>query len=196
MVKDFAGTVTFQAGRNNTVGVSATEHTSLLNNLNDIQYTVEQNGNTIEVNASKSGASLFNSESVDLDITLPSLSDIQTTINTGEIDINGISGLINIQADAGGIDFKSGTLKENSNFQADTGSITFDGSLAPNGKYEFNANAGSIDITLPDDSAFILDASTNAGNVNNEFGSNTVGRNPTSQLHAHTDAGSVNIHQG
>ncbi len=196
VIKDSAGTVTIHTGSSNRVQVSATEHTGLFSNSNDVQYTVQQTGNTIEVDVDQSGAS-FLSGSVDLSITLPSVSDIQATINAGSMDIDGVSGLINVQDNAGSINFEDGTIKDGSSFQDNAGSITFDGSLASSGgTYEFNTNAGSIDITLPADSSFTLDATTDAGSVSNDFGSNTVGSNPTNtQLHAHTDAGSVSVHR-
>lgn len=196
VIKDPAGSVTIHTGSNNVVQVSGTEQTGLFSKPDAIGYTARQIGNTIEVDVNDSGISFVDGR-VNVNITLPSLSDIQATVNAGSMNIDGVSGLMNIQANAGSIDFRDGTLKGGSSFQANAGSIRFDGSLDPNGgSYGFKANAGSIDITLPADSSFTLDATTNAGSVHNDFGSDTVGSNPAgNQLLVHTDAGSVSIHE-
>lgn len=195
VVKDFAGSLTVDVGNDNTVKVSATEQVGGLNNPNDIQYTATQNGNTVEVDVQKTSTSSVGTLSVDLTITLPAQSTIQATLGAGNISIDGTSGLINAQTGAGNVDFKNGTIQGNTSFQTDAGSITFLGKLAPNGNYEFEGHAGSINITLPTNSAFILDASTNVGSVSNAFQSTLVGHNPTSQLHVHVDVGSITIYQ-
>ena len=196
VVKDFAGILTIHTGANSTVEVSATEHIGGSSSPDDIQYTVTQDGNTVEVDVQKTTTSSIGNLSVDLDVTLPSQSTIQATLGAGNISIDGISGLVNVQTGSGNVDFKNGTVQENTTIQTNAGSITFLGKLAPNGNYEFKGNTGSIEITLPADSAFILDASTNVGNVSNAFKSTSVGQNPTSQLHVHVDVGSISIHQG
>lgn len=193
VVHDSAGSVTIHTGDTNSVVVSATEHTGLFSDPNAVQYKVGQTGNTIEVDVNEPSASFLSFGRVDLNITLPSTSNIQATVNAGSIDVNGVSGQMDIKADAGTVNFENGTISGNSNFEANAGTINFNGELAPNGNYTFQANAGTINITLPADSAFILDATANAGSVNNDFGSNTVGSNPTSHVQAHANAGTVNI---
>jgi DUF4097 and DUF4098 domain-containing protein YvlB len=196
VVKNFAGILIIHTGDSNIVRISAAEQISGSSSPDDIQYTVTQNRNTVEVEAQKNGTFSTGNLSVDLDITLPSQSIIQATLGAGNISIDGISGLISVQTGSGNVDFKNGTVQKNTSFQANAGSITFSGKLAPNGNYEFKGNTGSIDITLPANSAFILDASTQVGNVSNAFRSILVGHNPTSQLHVHVDVGSISIHQG
>ncbi len=194
IINDFAGVVTLQASGNGSVSVNETEHVST-SSANDIQYSAVQQGNTIKVTATRTGASTSNAESVDLTLTLPALCDIQASTGAGNITANGLSGLMKLQTNAGDLSFQGGTIKGASSLQSHAGTITFDGSLAPAGDYEFTTNAGSINLTLPADSAFTLNASTNAGGINNAFSSNTVGSNPTSSVHAHTNAGDVNIYQ-
>ena len=195
VIQDFAGTLTLQAGNNPLVSVSATEYTSSLGQPDDVQYTATQQGNIIEVKSNKPDASLAADENVDMDITLPALSNIQATLAAGSITLLGISGVIAIQAITGSISFNNGTIAAYSSFQSEAGSIAFNGSLAPAGNYVFTTHTGSIDIALPASSTFMLDASTNTGTIRNEFSSNQVGSNPTNQLQVHTDAGSINIHQ-
>lgn len=181
-------------GDSNTVEVSATEWISGSDSPDAIQYSVTQHENTIEVDVQKTSPFSTGNLSVDLDIALPTQNSIQATLGAGNVTIDGISGLVNVQTSD--VDFTNGTVQKSTSFQTNAGSIAFVGKLAPNGTYEFSGDAGSIDITLPADSAFVLDASTNAGSVSNAFHSTSVGQNPTSQLHVHIDVGNIRIHQG
>lgn len=194
VVNDFAGIVTFHADSNSIVSINAIEHTRA-NNPDPITYATTQNGNAIHINISLSNDSSSDSESVDLDVTLPSKGDIQVTLGSGNIETTGISGLMNLQTNAGNVSFQDGTIRGTSSFLSGAGSVLFDGSLTSGGNYKFETQAGSIDLALPSDSAFVLDVSTSAGEVSNEFNSNTVGVDPTSQLYVHTDAGNVDVHQ-
>ncbi|HEY0755499.1 MAG TPA: hypothetical protein VGD98_16195 [Ktedonobacteraceae bacterium] len=195
VINDAVGGITIHTGSSDSVQVNVTERTNSWNNPPQLQYTAMQSGNTIKVDLNVSGTSSINFGAINLDIALPPLSDIQATLDAGNVNIAGVSGLMNIQTNAGNIDFLNGMIKGSSSFRASAGSITFNGSLAARGNYEFNTGAGSVNLTLPADSAFMLDASSDVNSVNNEFGSNTVGDKPTSYLRAHTDAGSVNIHK-
>jgi len=190
------GNVKIHSGGSNSIVINATEHTGLFGNpnTNDVTVAPAPGSNTIVV-LTGDGGSIVDRKNVDLDITLPATSNIRAVVPAGSLDINGISGQMNLKMDAGALHFENGTIEGQSIFKNDAGEITFAGSLAANGNYGFEDNAGAINLTLPSNSSFTLDASTDVGKVNNEFGSNTVGTNPTSQVHVHTDAGSVNIHE-
>lgn len=217
VIKNDTGKIQIHRGDVNQVSVKASEHTGLFSNPDDVQVTTTQNANEIDVIVTnKKGFSIgLNYESIDLDVTLPSTSNIQATIDTGSIQINDISGQMNLIADTGSIDVEHGDLSSNSNLKADTGSITFkqgtisgqtlfstdtgeitfDGKLTPGGTYNFTTDTGSVDISLPSDTSFSLDATVSTGSVNNDFGSNVVGSGPSSKVQVHTDTGSIDIHK-
>ena len=184
-------------GSGNNIVVSGTKHAGLFGNLNDVQVNLTRAGNNeLDVTVQENqGLAILDTGSVDLDITVPSLADIQDTSDAGTMNIYGVTGQMNLRANAGTINVQDATLKGPSTFAANAGSIDYSGSLATDGTYNFQTNAGSINLTLPYNSAFNLDASANAGSVNNDFGSNTVGHSPFAQIIAHADAGSVNIHE-
>lgn len=199
VVTNAAGTVTIHTGGSgNNIVVAGTKHAGFFGNLNDVQVNLTRNGNNeldVTVQDNQGLSSFLNADSVDLNITVPSLADIQDTSDAGTMNIDGVTGQMNLRANAGTINVQDATLKGPSTFAANAGSINYSGSLATDGTYNFQANAGSINLTLPSNSAFNLDASVNVGSVNNDFGSNTVGNSPFAQIIAHADAGSVNIHK-
>jgi hypothetical protein len=192
------GTVNIHVGGGQNIIIAGTKHTGLFGNPNDVHVNVTQTGNNeLDVTAqlNDQGLAFLSGNSIDLDITVPSLTDIQDTTDAGSLNIDGVTGQMNLQANAGSINVKSAILKGSSTFTANAGSINYSGALDPNSTSNFQANAGSINLTLPPSSSFTLDASTNAGSVNNGFGSNTVGNPPFAHIIAHADAGSINIHK-
>src|SRR5215467_10178123 len=94
--------------------------------------------------------------------------------------------------------------------KTDTGSVTFEGTIDPKGLYQFETNTGSVDVTLPGNSSFHLDASTDTGSINSDFpgvnvqhsnftGGNVnsdVGSSPGATVTLKTDTGSISLHQG
>ena len=74
-------------------------------------------------------------------------------------------------------------------------SRTFDGSLDALGSYNFRTGDGKINLGLPDDAAFSLDARTSSGGVYNEFGSNEVGNGPHAPLKLRTGSGGIRIYR-
>lgn len=215
VIKNDTGKVHIQRGSDSTVSVKASEYTGFFDNPDNIQVTTTQNGNEIDVIVTEKDSFHIgiSYEKVDLDIVLPASSNIQANLDTGNIEISDVSGQMNLETDTGSIDIKRADISGNSSFNVDTGSIdfengsisgqthfstdtgkiTFDGSLAPNGNYTFEADMGSIDLTLPADSSFSLDARTDTGKVNNDFASSSVGSNPTSKLQIITDTGSISL---
>ena len=196
VVTDSFGTVNIQTGGSESIVVAGTKHVGFFGNPSDVQVNVTPKGNNeLDVTVNSQGLGFFNNGSVDLDITVPSVTDIQDTSNAGSLNIDGVTGQMNLHANAGSINVKHAILKDSSTFEANAGSINYNGSLTPKGTYNFQANAGSINLTLPSSSSFTLNASVDAGSVNNDFGSDTVGKAPFAQITAHANAGSINIHK-
>jgi len=82
-------------GSGNEVSIQASRHSGLWSNINDIHvnYAQDTGSNTVTVNVNRSAnMSFFNSSSVDFAITVPGTAVLQLKTNTGNIDVNGVSG--------------------------------------------------------------------------------------------------------
>lgn len=209
-INDDVGTIRVHSGSGNSVIVQATKHTnSVWGNPNDVQVNIQPNGNTITVNASvHSGTGFFSLERVDLDITAPSSDVLQLDTHTGTIEVTGISGRMSLMTNTGSITADDDMLAPSSTLHTDTGSVTFTGSIdTSSGSYLFETNTGSVDVTLPADSSFHLNASSSTGSINNDFSVNVqlsgasasangdVGSSPQATVSLHTDTGSINLHK-
>ncbi len=160
------------------------------------QINYSQDGNTITITEEGQG-------SVNLDVTMPKNADLQVETNSGDIDVTDVSGQMSLASTTGTInatnDSLSGqsTLEDNggsinatndslsgqSKLWSTTGSVTFNGSIDPHGTYIFGSTSGSVDVTLPGNSSFHVDAT--AGSISSAFPEVKV-----SGAEAHGDVGS------
>jgi hypothetical protein len=206
VIHDNTGSITIQKGGDNSqVTITAIKRTSAFNNAPTVAYS--KNNSTITADE-QGGGNFLGFSSVDFEVTVPSNANLQIHSDTGEIQVSDINGAMSLTTNTSAIVATQDTLSGHSVLHSDTGSVTFNGSLAPHGNYEMSTNTGSVDVTLPRDAAFHVDASTNTGTFSSNFPNlnadhpNTVGRvvhgnvgnAPTANLTLKTNTDSINIH--
>ena len=197
-------------GSGNTVSIKATKVTEgfggNVNNIH-INYSESSDNNTVTITVDN-GPRFVGLSLVTFDITVPSAIDLNLKSNTGSINVNGVTGQMNLQSNTGSITAEQDNLTNSSSFSTDTGSVTFNGSIAQNGAYNFSTNTGSVNVTLPPDATFHVDAKTETGSINSDFPVSNfdkhslggeihsdVGNSPNATLTLTTDTGSINLNQ-
>jgi len=194
----------------NDVSIQATKHSSPWGNPNTIKvsYTQNREANTITVNV-ESESSFFNWVSVDFDIAVPNAATLQLKTSTGSIDVSGVSGEMTLTSNTGSIAVSDGTVSGNTQLISNTGSINFNGAIAGSGSYRFETNTGSVNVTLPTDSVFHVDASTDTGTISTNVPGVTVqphqvvgadahgdvGNSPQATISLRTNTGAINLYQ-
>jgi len=231
VVSNTAGAIHIHHGKSNNIVVQGTKYTrGLGGNLDDVQVSYQQQGDTVSVTSDDTW-SFMSMHGVRLDISVPAATDLKINNTSGNINIEQINGTIEAQTESGGVeaDHLSGTLNLSSNsggihlndasgvmtlstvsggieanhiqlqgksrLTTTSGGIKFQGTLDPYGNYHMEAVSGGIDLTLPSDAAFKLDASTTSGGIHNEFGTTTVGDSPQPALTLHTTSGGIAINE-
>lgn len=116
------------------------------------------------------------------DITVPAQTNLIVYTNSTTFEIEGITGRMLLETNSGELVVKNCHLTSSSLINSNTGMITvtatqlsgtvtignntadiaFQGSLEPNGVYSFANNGGDIKLTLPQNSAMHIDATTNS----------------------------------
>ncbi|GCF11872.1 DUF4097 family beta strand repeat-containing protein [Dictyobacter arantiisoli] len=114
---------------------------------------------------------------------------------SGSLHITGVTGQLQAMTQSGDVVVQSATLRGQSVMKTNSGSVRFQGSLNPNGSYKMTTNSGDINLTLPNNAAFQLAASTGSGTVHNEFGADAVGSNPLAHITATIGSGSVSVNK-
>ncbi|HEU5229427.1 MAG TPA: DUF4097 family beta strand repeat-containing protein [Ktedonobacteraceae bacterium] len=124
-----------------------------------------------------------------LDITVPATTDLKISTNSGNIEVNGVSGQMVLLSNGGSITVTNSILSNASLLNANTGMIKvlqstlsgpvtfsnnqgttiFAGSIAAQGNYQFLSNQGAIDVTLPRTASFHIDAEVTNGSITADF---------------------------
>ena len=210
IINDPVGTVHVHSGTGNTVSIEATKHTEGFGgNPNNIHVTYDDNtqNNTITVSID-SGPRFLGVSLVDFNITVPNAANLNLKSNTGSIDVTGVTGQMSLQSNTGSITAEQDNLTSSSQLTTDTGSVTFNGTLTQNNSYVFSTNTGSVNVTLPPDSTFHVDAKTDTGSFHSDFPGLTpnkqdvgnevhgdVGNSPNTTITLTTDTGSIDLNQ-
>jgi DUF4097 and DUF4098 domain-containing protein YvlB len=220
IVRNPAGSIHIRRGSSNEVQIQGTKHiTTLFGNQQDLPVEFTQEGNTIKVLAEGLGnmpnISLNSIGHVDLDVAVPEYCDVQVDGSAGTIRVTGVKGKANLKTSAGTITIEQATLEDaristnagtlhiertllrgQANIDTNAGTIYFDGAIDAEGDYRLHTNAGTIHANLPGSSSFILNAHTDMGTVNNEFGSTVVGNDPKARLDLRTNLGTIHVQRG
>jgi hypothetical protein len=196
VINNDAGAIHITSGSNGSVAATATKYSSD-GNTSDMTVTFSQSGNTIYMTGRLPQQQSSGVEKhIDFDITAPATTNVQANTRAGLVQMQGISGQMAVEADAAAIEMQQGTLQGHSTFQTTAGAITFQGALDPSSSDNFGSTAGSIDLTLPSNASFELNATTTLGMISNEFGSDVVGSPPYAQVAIKTVVGQIAIHKG
>ena len=87
---------------------------------------------------------------------------------SGEIDLDGVTGDVDVQSTSGSITMDRAQSKV---VQAETvsGEVTYDGTIDPSGRYEFNSHSGEIRLVLPANVGARLGVETFSGEIDSDF---------------------------
>ncbi len=162
------------------------------------------------------------------DITVPAQTNLKIDTNNASLLVNGITGQMHLETNSGTLIVKNSTingpslLRSNSGeiqasqdhlngpvtFDNNSAGITFQGTLAPAGTYRFTGNGGSIGLTLPQNAAIGVSASTNNGQISSNIAgvkaqTSTIGftlqanlgTTPRAQLILYNNGGSITINE-
>jgi hypothetical protein len=132
---------------------------------------------------------------------------LQTT--SGSINTSQVNGQVSAVTANGTITAISTRLGGHSLVQAQSGTISFHGSLDPGCHAVFRNTNGAIGITLPRSASVLVDARTPDGSINSEFSSvhvvseakgrvasGRVGRDAPARLRIQTKSGSIDLNHG
>ena len=177
-----AGDINISTGSSSSVvSIQESSNGGFFGNPRDANVNATQNGNTITVNDQGDP-----SGDVGLDVVVPSNASLQITTTDGSIAVDGINGQMTLQSNNGNVTANNDVFTGSSTLSSQSGDVTFSGSI-DTGNYQFQSNSGSVNVTLPSDSNFQVNASTNSGSINSDFSS----VNPQSQGNGSAAHGNV-----
>ena len=139
---------------------------------------------TVQTAIPNSGSLLRStSDAVNIQLTLSSqafagaasLPQLYVQAPIGDINVNGLSGVLNIRGKSVNVTVMNAKLINGSHIGTGQGNVTFNGSLASpqdtttNASFIIQNEKGQIDITLPSTTNIVLTADTNVGTIHSDF---------------------------
>jgi DUF4097 and DUF4098 domain-containing protein YvlB len=98
---------------------------------------------------------------------------------------------MSLVSNTGSITVRDGLLQANSSLTTNTGSVTFQGTIEREGSYQFLTDTGSVNVTVPSEAAFQVDANTTTGSITTAFPGVIVTRQNFMGSEAHGDVGGL-----
>jgi hypothetical protein len=102
-------------------------------------------------------------------IQVPRHTSIELDVDVGDVRVEGTAADADIQTDVARVVLADVSPDEHLTVHSDVGEIEFDGALAAGASYDFVSSVGAIQIRLPSESRFELDASSGIGAVIVDF---------------------------
>ncbi len=189
IIETFNGNIEVVSGADDKVAVEVTKYTNAgqRDALKYIQFSISQDAETVTVKAQwpADAPTNLNFTGTDLKVSVPAGSPVQAVVGNGDITYNGTPG----EGDYG--------------FKVGNGHITYEAAVEQ-GKYDLGVGNGSIDLQLPAEAQFSIDATVGNGQIANEYPvtdtasdertlTGTVGSNPQATVTASVGNGSVKV---
>jgi hypothetical protein len=159
------------AGANQVV-VQATKYVHGFSSRRDerdpaqIPLTMEQSGDTVTIRPQLGhDPNSFTEGRIDLTVTVPARTNLTIKLSAGDVHLDGITGVYNVELDAGDLRLTRATVADGSTLRVASGDLHFDAALAADASVNLSVGNGDVDVTLPSTTNTHLDASTNAGDV-------------------------------
>ena len=140
--------------------------------LDRVQVDLTQDGKTVRVEDTvdqPAGGWRNGSPEVLVTIQVPRNTSIDLDVDVGDVRVEDTAADAAIHTDVARVVVADVSPVEQLTIQSDVGAIEFDGALADGASYEFGSNVGAIEVRLPRQSRFELDASSEIGAVIVDF---------------------------
>jgi hypothetical protein len=213
-IHNTSGRLSVRQGAPGFVGVEITKtardssQEAAQRDLDKIQVTTTQSGDTISVTSNFEDAGFFaTSSAVNLQITVPSTTNISADLRAGDAQVDGVGGLMMLSTSAGSLTMRGTTFADGSRIHVSTGSVVVQGSVPDNASVDISVSTGDVALTLPAQTSARLDARTNIGEIHvtgwpvqpkraNNVGAMTndaLGSQPSGTIRIRVDAGDITI---
>jgi DUF4097 and DUF4098 domain-containing protein YvlB len=198
-VDNFAGTVTIRSGESEEIRVTITRRAVNSDRLNDIEVDINEQDDGLRIETRRERTVVGNM-SVDMEISVPTETEIDVDNGAGNVRIEGVEGQIRAHTGAGNIRVEGAAAP----IRMDTGAGELEYEGDPEGECTFQNGAGNIVIRLPGDVNAEVELTVGIGNINlegfdvdgevsNQEVDGTIGTGEGATIDAHTGAGTIRL---
>ena len=215
-IHNTAGQVQVRQGMPGVVNVQTTKvardtsQSAAQADLDKITVTITQTGDHLTLTTNFEDEGVFTSSSTaNLLITVPPQANITADVTAGNVELQDVSGLMEITTGAGSATLQNVVLRDGSRIHVATGSATLSGAVPGAANVDIAVSTGDVTLRLPGDTQARLDARTNVGSITisgwplqvtrmNRVGamvSGPLGDSPTATIHIRVDTGDISLSQ-
>jgi len=94
--------------------------------------------------------------------------DLRARTTSGDVTIDRVNGLVDAETVSGEVEVRS-ARSDRVRAQSLSGEVTYDGTIARDGRYDFTSHSGTVRLFVPADAGISLTASTFSGSVNSRL---------------------------
>lgn len=122
-------------------------------------------------------------ETVSGDLELEDINgDANLETVSGAIILNGIKGSVDAETVSGEIELREVSMARDVEAKTVSGDITYHGDINPQGRYTLKTHSGDVELMLPADAGFELEAETYSGHIDCDFKVSVTGRIKSRQI--------------
>ncbi len=102
---------------------------------------------------------------VSLVVKMPVNATLDLDVSAGGVTVDGLTGKLNAQVNAGGLQVTNAKLADGSTFKVNAGGLSFDGELQPDASILVEVTAGGAELVLPPTTNARLEAQATSGGI-------------------------------
>ena len=161
--------------------------TRLLLNGRSTDVDVRGTRGDVEVHTQNGDVAILDAANVDVnalngDVELGSVDQVRVNLVAGDVRIDSVRGSVQAVAVSGDIEIHNAASRS-VNVQTTSGEVFYDGTIDPNGRYEFSSHSGSVIVRVPADVSAAVSLQSYSGEIESDFpitleGGVTIGGHP------------------
>ena len=171
-LRNDVGDVVIVPGKDGEVSVQATREAHGFSrgraerNLQRSAVSVSQTADKVTIDARQDhGFMLFWGGTVDLLVSVPPSSTVDVQLDTGALELRGVSGPVTARVDVGDVRLSGVNFAGASSVDVDAGDVTIDGALAAGARLDVGVDVGDVQLTLPAETSARLQAEADVGKI-------------------------------
>jgi len=120
--------------------------------------------------------------------------DVNLKVVSGNLTVEKIMGSFEAESTSGNIKVREISGTKSFRAKVLSGNITYEGQIIKDGKYDMEAMSGGIELRIPADSAFDLEAEAFSGHIETDFAVTMSGRISKNDLRGVVNGGGASVH--
>ena len=112
---------------------------------------------------------------------------------SGSVIVDDVRGSLDVDSTSGRVELRGVSEADTVRAKSLSGGISYEGKINPRGRYNIEVHSGTVEVVLPADSAFELNAETFSGDIETDFPVQVLGKVSNRELHGTVNGGGASL---